>query len=146
MFNLVYRSNADPAFNQSQILDLLESSKDFNKTNDITGCLLYFQGTFLQYLEGDRRTILALYDRIKDDQRHSRVTLLCNSHIYSREFKTWDMAYENFLGVSDQLEYLKLLVSSYIENPDIAINPNPTTKSFWNAANKLLSHKMQDRL
>lgn len=141
MFNLVYRSTASPAFGQSQIKDMLKASRDFNVKNDITGCLLYYNGEFLQYLEGDQAKVMDLFEKIKEDYRHFQITLLSYSHIYSREFDHWSMAYENFLGANHQLEYLKLLISSYLEMPQASIRPNPTTKSFWNAVKKLLEAK-----
>ena len=145
MFNLVYRSKANPIFEQSQIQYMLEHARDFNSSNNITGCLLYYHEAFLQYLEGDQSKVLNLFEKIKEDDRHSQVILLSTSHIYSREFDTWSMAYENFLGANHQLEYLKLLISSFTEVPDMAINPNPTSKSFWTAAKKLLNFQTQEK-
>ena len=117
---------------------MLEHARDFNSSNNITGCLLFHHEVFLQYIEGDKEKVLTLFENIKKDERHSEVLLLSTSHIYSREFDSWNMAYENFLGANHQLEYLKLLISSYIEVPNTAISPNPTSKSFWTAAKKLL--------
>lgn len=142
MFNLVYESTANSVFEQSQVQDMLEHARDFNSRNKITGCLLYYHGAFLQYLEGDQSTVLKLFERIKEDDRHSQVILLSSSHIYSREFDTWSMAYENFLGANHQLEYLKLLISSYMEVPKTAISPNPTSKRFWTTAKKLLNFQL----
>ncbi len=141
MFNLVYRSRASAHFGQTQILEMLEQARNFNKKSNVTGCLLYFQGEFLQYLEGDQVKVLRLFDQIKADDRHSQVELLSHSYIYAREFGDWEMAYENFMGSNHQLQYLKLLVESYLENPDRALNPNPTSKSFWIAARQLLKSK-----
>ena len=145
MFNLVYRSKANPVFEQSQIQFMLEQARGFNRTNNITGCLLYYQGAFLQYLEGDESEVLSLFESIKNDDRHSQVILLSTSHIYLREFETWSMAYENFLGANHQLEYLKLLISSFMEGSDGAINPYPTSKSFWTAAKKLLDRQAHEK-
>lgn len=138
MFNLVYRSKVNPVFVQSQIKYMLEHARTFNSSKNITGCLLFHHGAFLQYLEGDKEKVLTLFESIKKDKRHTEVFLLSSSHIYSREFDSWSMAYENFLGANHQLEYLKLLISSFTEVPDIAINPKPTSKGFWTAAKKLL--------
>lgn len=146
MFNLVYRSKANPVFAQSQIQFMLEHARDFNNSNNITGCLLYYHEAFLQYLEGDKEKVLTLFESIKEDERHSEVILLSTSHIYAREFETWSMAYENFLGANHQLEYLKLLISSYIEVPNTAVSPNPTSKSFWTTAKKLLNLQLDEKL
>ncbi len=141
MFNLVYRSKANPVFNQSQILEMLESARNSNKEKGITGCLLYYQGEFIQYLEGNQIRVLQLFDKIKEDSRHSDVQVLSHGHIEFREFDKWEMAYENFLGTNHQLQYLILLLSSYMDNPQKAMSLNPTSNSFWNAVSKLLKAK-----
>lgn len=137
----MYRSKANPIFRHGQIQEMLEKARSFNNQNRITGCLLYYEGEFLQYLEGSRMKVLNLYETIKNDSRHSEITLLSHCNISAREFDSWEMAYEDFLGTNHQLQYLKLLVSSFIENPSASISPNPTSRSFWNAAEKLLRAK-----
>lgn len=139
MFCIIYRSIAYPIIQQSDILDLLKQAKDFNRANDITGCLLYYDHEFVQYLEGDRLIITELFERIKKDKRHKNVHLLFNGHIYGREFENWSMAYEGFIGPNHSLEYLKILVSSYFENANTYKHLNPTTKKFWIVVKTLLS-------
>lgn len=139
MFCVIYRSIADVIIEQSDILGLLEKAKDFNRANDITGCLLYYEHEFVQYLEGDRVIVMALFEKIKKDRRHKNVQLLFSGHIYSREFEDWAMAYESFIGPNNRLEYLKLIVSSYFDNVNMHKHLNPTTKKFWVVVKKLLA-------
>lgn len=139
MYCIIYRSIADPDIGQSGILDLLVQAKDFNRANDITGCLLYYDHKFVQYLEGDALIITALFEKIKTDIRHNHVLLLFGGHIYSREFENWSMAYENFIGPNHSLEYLKLLVSAYFDNSNTYKHLNPTTKKFWVVVKTLLA-------
>ena len=141
MFSLVYRSKARQGFGQLHIQDMLEHSRTANKANGITGCLLFYQGEFLQYLEGSQIKVLRLFDKIKEDDRHTNIEVLAHGDIESREFDSWEMAYENFMGTNHQLQYLILLVSSYIENPTKPMDLNPTSNSFWNAVAKLLKAK-----
>lgn len=128
-----------PVIGQTDILDLLTQAKDFNRKNDITGCLLYYDHEFVQYLEGNMLKVKALFERIKIDKRHKNVLLLFSGHIYRREFESWSMAYESFIGPNHSLEYLKLLVSAYFENLNIYKHLNPTTKKFWVVVKTLLS-------
>ena len=139
MFCLVYKSIADPVLEQSDIQEMLEKARDFNELNDITGCLLYYNGVFIQYLEGNHVDVITLFDRIKEDSRHRKVELISHNHSDSREFESWNMAFENFYGDNDQLQFLKFLMRSYIEDPDSAVEPNPTSKFFWKAAGRLLN-------
>jgi len=120
---------------------MLEQARRLNQENDITGCLLYYQGEFLQYLEGEKVKVLTLYNKIEEDIRHSQVELLSQNEIFERVFVNEEMAYENFLGNNHQLQYLKILISAYIEDSSTLMNPNPTSNNFWRAAQKILHAK-----
>ncbi len=138
MFCIVYRSVQNPVIGQTEIQGLLELAKDFNRANNITGCLLLYNNEFVQYIEGDKQRVEALFENIKKDWRHSEVNLLISGHINAREFDNWSMAYENFIRPNYRLEYLKLLVSSYFENTDVYEHLNPATKKFWVVVKTLL--------
>ncbi|WP_373518737.1 BLUF domain-containing protein [Pricia sp.] len=141
MFYLVYISTPDPGFGEARIRDMLERSRDFNRSRGLTGCLLNYQGIFLQYLEGSQVEVLGLYDVIKEDDRHSQATLISHGYMPSKEFGTNCMVYENFLGADNRMEYLELLLSSFIEDPEAPIDPTPASKGFWAAAKKLLDSR-----
>ena len=118
MFCLVYSSTASPAFGKSQIHDMLEKARAHNRKENITGCLLYYKGEFLQYLEGNQIKVLQLFDIIKSDARHDSIELISHGHVETRQFEKWEMAYEDFLGDNDTLQFLKLLVSSYFDDSE----------------------------
>lgn len=138
MFCLVYRSVAKPSFKQSEVEKMLKKARIANRNLGITGCLLYYAGEFIQYLEGNQIKVLELFDRIKKDKRHTDIELISYGERDSREFDQWEMAYENFLGENDQITYLKLLVSSYMEEPKKISNMHPASMSFWETVSKLL--------
>ncbi|MEK6154107.1 BLUF domain-containing protein [Flavobacteriaceae bacterium 3-367] len=145
MFCLVYKSIADPIFEPVQIQEMLEKARVFNETQGITGCLLHYDGVFIQYLEGNQLKVLTLFDKINKDPRHKDLILLSHGYIEKREFKKWEMAFENFMGENDQLQFLRLLVGSYIQDADNAMDPNPTSKFFWRTAKRLLGTKHSER-
>ncbi|WP_175416188.1 BLUF domain-containing protein [Aggregatimonas sangjinii] len=134
----MYRSKANPNLGGSQIAEILEKARRNNKQKDITGCLLFYNEHFIQYLEGEQHKVMTLYDRIQQDDRHFDITLLSSTQIEEREFGSWDMAYENLFGNNCQLHYLKLLVSSFIDDADSSYGLNPTSIHFWKATKKLL--------
>ncbi len=140
MFCLVYKSVASTSFGKPQIVEMLEKARVSNERNNITGCLLYYKSEFVQYLEGKQVAVLELFDKIKEDKRHHDVQLISHNHIKSREFNRWKMAYEDFLGDNDELQFLKLLVSSYFESSENAMKPNPTSVYFWRTAKRLLEN------
>ncbi|HEA22048.1 hypothetical protein LCGC14_0651750 [marine sediment metagenome] len=145
MYCIIYRSTTHSVLTQLQIQNLLNQAKDFNRKNQITGCLLYYHHEFVQYLEGEEKVVTALFDKIKKDIRHYNVDLLVSGFIYGREFKNWSMAYENFIGPNSRLEYLKMLVETYIDDENTFTTINPATKKFWTVVRTLLStQKVED--
>ena len=138
MFCLVYRSVSKTSFKQSDVEKMLSKARMANNKLGITGCLLYYSGEFIQYLEGNQIKVLELFDRIKKDKRHTDVELISYGERDEREFEQWEMAYENFHGENDQVTYLKLLVSSFIDSPEKISNLHPASLPFWETVSKLL--------
>lgn len=145
MYNLVYRSTAN-TLSSTQVDDILNESRDFNKRHDITGCLIYHKGFFIQYLEGEADIVLALFEKIRVDSRHYEVILLSKGNIYSREFDTWSMAYLSDDIPNEAFKYIKLMVSPESDIPEMSVIPNPTSKRFWLAAKNLLNKLEQKKL
>ena len=143
MFCLIYRSVARPSFKQSEIQKMLKKARLYNEQLGITGCLLYYEGEFIQYLEGNQIKVLELYDKIKGDKRHNDVELISFAERESREFNNWEMAYEDFFGNNDQITYLKLLVSTFFDNPEKPANLHPASLPFWETVSKLLDKNKQ---
>ena len=86
---------------------------------------------------------MALYDKIKKDKRHTNIELISFAQRESREFDKWEMAFEDFYGDNDQITYLKLLVSTYFDNPEKSANLHPASLPFWETVGKLLDKNKQ---
>lgn len=139
MFCLIYRSVAKPSFKSSEVQKMLSGAREYNRKMGITGCLLYYNGEFIQYLEGNQIKVLGLFDKIKKDKRHTDIELISYGEREEREFEKWEMAYEDFFGENDQITYLKLLVSSYFDAPDKAASLHPASVPFWRTVSKLFN-------
>ena len=94
LFELIYHSQAAPHISEDDHAAILEIAHTFNKENNITGCLLYHKGQFLQLLEGDFEILNELYTRIRKDKRHQDVITLHMKEIDERIFDDWSMAYK----------------------------------------------------
>ncbi len=145
MFCLVYRSIALTTFKQVDVNELLDMARENNLRDNITGCLLYYEGEFIQYLEGNQVKVLTLFDKIKVDKRHKEVTLLAYGVADSREFKDWEMAYADFFGDNDQINYFRLLIDSYKEKADSSTHPNPSFNAFWIAVRDNLGKTLESQ-
>jgi hypothetical protein len=94
--HLIYVSNRLQNCTEVEIEKILNSCKKNNSQYDITGVLLYSDTKFVQYIEGEYKEIMGLYDRIKGDKRHSNPVLLTSAPISQRSFPSWQMGAKKF--------------------------------------------------
>lgn len=94
MIRLTYASTAVHDFSPEDLLKLLKQCRTNNGANNITGILLYANGTFFQVLEGDEATVNSLYDVIAKDNRHKNCTIIEKQQITERAFPYWSMGFE----------------------------------------------------
>lgn len=82
-----------PILTSAELGSLLEECRLKNAKADITGILLYQNGSFFQVLEGDRTAVEALFDKIALDKRHHRAKKVILEPIAARSFAAWTMGY-----------------------------------------------------
>ncbi|MCQ6956633.1 BLUF domain-containing protein [Mucilaginibacter aquariorum] len=105
MKNIVYVSTAVKLMHENQLLDILHNSRLHNAALNISGVLLYSDGTFIQVLEGKDTVIDALYSRIKADQRHKNIITIIDEPIVEKSFGQWLMGF----AITDSKKTEKLL-------------------------------------
>ncbi|QBA63529.1 BLUF domain-containing protein [Muriicola soli] len=130
IFQLTYRSRASEGIGKEQIMEIVEEAAAFNSRFDITGCLVFDQGYFIQILEGEKETINELYKKITKDRRHFQFEILSKGEATDRLFKSWDMGYifmEDFV-VGEKEEVVK---KARKELDTISIKNDFTPKVFW---------------
>lgn len=94
MKELVYKSKAKLPLSSSDITNLLEKSRTFNDSKNITGILLFDNSkNFIQLLEGKDEDIDALFSKIKLDPRHRDIIVIHEDTCVQRTFKNWSMEY-----------------------------------------------------
>ncbi len=99
IFHLVYKSFASSILNQEpkeeSIQKILTAARNFNKSHELTGLLIYRQNAFIQLLEGPEAEVTSLYNKIKADKRHERVQTMIQTSSEQRIFDDWSMAFVN---------------------------------------------------
>jgi hypothetical protein len=85
---IVYASTAANKFTPAELDGLLTQAKLNNARLDVTGMLIYADGSVMQAIEGAPDTIGA-------DPRHKDVTLIADFERDSRDFANWRMAYHH---------------------------------------------------
>jgi hypothetical protein len=95
MFQLIYTSTAARRLDDEDLHALLELARARNERLGVTGMLVYRNGSFLHVLEGDEKTVRALYHTIRRDGRHRCVTLLKATALEGRDFPETPMAFRD---------------------------------------------------
>lgn len=132
MLQLSYVSRATQPMSRDALSVLLAQSQRFNAEHDITGLLLYRNDAFMQVLEGDKPTVLALYDRIRVDPRHHQVRFLYMETIPAREFGDWSMALVDLDDPDlEGIEGLGSLSSADIDLMALADDIATAKKALW---------------
>jgi len=76
----------------TSIFDEVEGhARNYNEQHGITGTLCYGNGHFLQCIEGEKRHVFALKERIFADSRHKNIEVLLLEVIDHRSFTDWRM-------------------------------------------------------
>ena len=90
---LIYISSAVELMNDEQLEDLLALSRRNNQRKNITGMLLYGEGSFIQVLEGAHDDIESTFETIKNDTRHKNITRILGGKLAERNFLDWKMGF-----------------------------------------------------
>lgn len=94
MHTLIYLSASSSLFSHDDIIQILQTSRTNNEQLDITGLLLYHEGSILQILEGEKERLYTLYNKIRLDRRHKGVIKMIDSPINERSFGDWSMGFK----------------------------------------------------
>ncbi|MEP6465710.1 MAG: BLUF domain-containing protein [Parafilimonas sp.] len=94
IYYLVYLSSANHLYSDAELSQILSVSRLNNSSKDVTGILLYHQGSIIQVLEGDKEIVTNLYLKIKEDERHKNVLRMVDGMCAERNFPDWSMAFK----------------------------------------------------
>lgn len=93
MQRLIYISSAVAGLGPSDLTSILESARANNLRDDVTGVLLYHDGSFIQVLEGQAEVLDVTFARILRSSRHDGVIVLSRTDVADRLFSGWHMAF-----------------------------------------------------
>jgi Sensors of blue-light using FAD len=90
---IAYMSTARAVFGDGMLEMLLDDARAFNAKVSVTGVLFYRADAFFQYFEGPRKSVEAVYDRVRQSSSHHRIVELADAEIDQREFPAWHMGF-----------------------------------------------------
>lgn len=99
LFHLGYVSTETQHFSSETLIALLTEARTANAEHDVTGLLLYREGSFYQVLEGAESDVIATFEAIERDPRHASVRVLFKGETDTREFADWQMGFINLDGL-----------------------------------------------
>ena len=123
MINLIYFSAASYLYSDEELATLLTAFRLKNTSLDITGLLLYHEGSIIQILEGEAENVHGLFNSIKKDIRHTSVTKVIDCNIEERSFSNWSMGFKNiskqdfsklngYLNIENKNEFTEIKISN----------------------------------
>ena len=115
---LVYISKATAPFTAASLKELTGLASANNARLNVTGCMAYSAGYFLQLLEGNAETVDSLYRKIEKDTRHKGTKLLLEGTVDEdrRLFGKWFMSSVNVDTTVDFPEELKQSITEIIND------------------------------
>lgn len=128
---LVYVSSRKSNCTEAEIAKILSACEKNNPHVDATGVLLYSKDKFIQYLEGDSRQLLNLFEKIKQDTRHEKVMMISYGPIKEKAFPSWHMAtktvsasevdFRTDISVDDKKVFNQLLTGKQQEGSKVLV-------------------------
>ena len=91
MFELLYTSVSPQGLSEDELIKIVMDAQKRNAKLGITGALIYCDREIMQIVEGDKDIILALFEKIKKDERHTLVNVFYQGAISKRSFADWSM-------------------------------------------------------
>ena len=99
LYHLGYVSTETDPFTNTRLVELLETARRVNSERNVTGLLLYREGSFYQVLEGSETDVKRTFADIERDPRHEAVQILFDGATDVREFPDWQMGFMNLDGI-----------------------------------------------
>lgn len=93
MYYIVYLSTATQLMSDEELKEVLMVSNANNHQLQVTGMLLYHEGSIVQVIEGEEQTVKALYTKIERDSRHRGIIKLSEGKLEQRNFPDWSMGF-----------------------------------------------------
>ena len=93
LYRIVYVSSGRGVATQQTLDAILTTARRENAACNVSGLLLYHDGSFFQVLEGPEAAVRSIYERIALDRRHMGLVTLESRAVTERSFPDWSMGY-----------------------------------------------------
>jgi Sensors of blue-light using FAD len=137
IYFITYFSSARKKFSDDELHSLLKNAREYNTKVGVTGMLMYYDGSFVQVLEGNKEAVNEVFERINKDNRHYQIIKIKEGFEIERVFDEWSMAFYSFRNEDflNQDGFKRLVYHELFSDTKIDMN-NPiiiVLKSFFEA-------------
>lgn len=102
---------------QDELRQIETVSRVRNQSLGVAGVLFYFDGKFLQFIEGEEAALRQLYEMICADPRHAHIECLIDQHVEEASFSGWNMDTFNLDTIEHaSTEVVKGVIDAYKAN------------------------------
>lgn len=93
LHEVLYLSTLAPDAPLKVVASIATQARKANQAAGITGLLVFDGMQFCQHIEGPRKAVLALTERIRQDPRHVDVDILYHGPLAQRRFRNFGLGY-----------------------------------------------------
>lgn len=93
LYEVLYVSTLAPNQPTSVVAEIAGRARVVNAELDVTGLLIFDGQRFCQQLEGPKKAVLKLIERIRNDPRHVNVEVLHHGPLAGRRFQRFSLAF-----------------------------------------------------
>ena len=131
MLRMFYISAAKRLVTASELSDILAVSRERNRLDNITGVILYQEGSFAQVLEGPEDAVRACFARIEKDRRHSGCAIILEETAEARLFDGWDMEIVSMVKMAAMEKHGVMAFKAFKQTPQFkAVQGHLVLRSF----------------
>ena len=139
-FEISYVSETENKISELEIQKIFSAAKKNNKSLGITGCLMHSNQKFYQILEGPKKEVLQLIEKIKKDSRNKNLVILYSGVKSGRTFSDWNMS----LIQKETKGINKNSANSYAHIIPLDLSLTPAAiKNMWEKARNFLLTQQQ---
>lgn len=102
------KSVSDDAPRSFQVIELFNSTRNYNLENEITGVFIVCKENILMVIEGESNTLGNVIFKVRNDSRLDRFSLILNEEIETHEFNSWGIKTINRARDCNERIYEKL--------------------------------------
>lgn len=94
MYYIIYASQSRELLSTGDLEKLKEQSAFYCQASNITGALIYNEGFFVGIIEGKKKFVKQLWNRIELDRRHREVIIIEERKCVKPYFESWSLICE----------------------------------------------------